>query len=143
MGNNVYIYEMIKDIIQRNNIDIVAIQNNLTTHNNVVDTCGCYMITTISNQIYIGSTINLRKRIQQHILISQHWKRYSRPGNFIVLYIKEPIKSIDIYTTKTIQHARRLECYMISRLRPTLNRIIESKKLEREYTPFPIGKRQE
>lgn len=74
---------------------------------------GAYVITTMTNKLYVGSSNALLNRMRSHM-------DYKEGKN-----ISEPIKSVCCYYTNDEMDARILEYQLIRKLKPELNREIQ------------------
>lgn len=104
----------IRRFLIKNNINVIYNENisDLEKIKEIDGNC-VYIITTMLNERYIGSTFNIYTRICQH----QSSK----------LVIKEPIKNVSVYITENREDAYLLEDRMIYVLNPELNTVGKSK----------------
>jgi len=105
LSDNKSIANCIKDDMK---IDIIGTMENLSDINIIPESYGTYIIIAQSGKRYIGSSINLSRRIKQHRAFP-YWH-------------KDPIKAITIFLTWDEIDARRVEDWLISKLDPEINK---------------------
>lgn len=90
-------------------INITSIIDNIPLEDIclITNSCGTYVITYVSEEKYVGSTKNLRDRLNNHV-------RNSNP--------ECKIKSVRIYITENTFDSRLLEKVLIKELKPEINK---------------------
>ncbi len=73
----------------------------------IEDCCGIYVLITRSGRTYIGSSMNIKRRIRNH------------RNN--IEYLSDIIDTVVIYVTKDVESARKLEKTLIMETRPDIN----------------------
>lgn len=99
---------MINRIKSDTKIDILGILENLSDDDMIPKNCGAYIITALSGKRYIGSSINIFRRIRQHRSY-MYWRKNS-------------IDTITIFLTWDGIDARMVEYWLISELDPEINK---------------------
>lgn len=105
LSSNKSMANYIKDNMK---IDIIGIMEDLSDVNMIPERHGTYIITARSGKRYIGSSINVSRRMRQHRSYP-YWS-------------KDPIKTITVLLTWDEIDARRVEDFLISELDPEINK---------------------
>lgn len=108
---NILLDEEIDINIKYKKIDVV-IDGMIKDDDHTLRRSGAYIVTTESGHIYIGSTKNLRVRLQDHV---------NKQMKHCHTNIFEPIKSVVVYVTDNPIDAKILEYWLIKQLKPQLN----------------------
>lgn len=121
----------IKSFINKQKIEFIYIDKDVKSISEIPYKHCVYIVTTISEKRYIGSSIYVSTRLYQHL---------SR--DFRTTKITEPLKNIEIYVTKNISDIELLEAKLIYVLKPEINVIGKDKEIDvignRIYNGFDL-----